>query len=621
MSRYQLVLSLFILLWLVCFGALWSLSLPTTASAANKPGLEQPAEADKTDPPLPMDRSRVPYLSQLHLHGSLSEGTASMAHHTSEAELAGYDVLWWTDHMERQFGYSYKHYLGFENSLERTTGYLTSKFLIQQDVPGFLDCTFGSNNPYAGSYHATCRAEAQVGWDWTEARFSYASSFSWERKSLMAEPEVQLQVRPTHLSGDACFHIRVTLSSRSDGFSNPGIPNIIEYVPSGVALPEPAANVERVVFPYHSWGHWNYVCLDLAGDARQLFWEEDDMSLVELDLVFAARDGGAIEVDLDSFRIQLNSNTDLALFQEQETLLADLHSNVLTHHVGMEVAGPYEHEILEYSTRDHLVALYPDGIPELIDYERDPSTEPDRYPRSGVETIQDQGGIAIIAHPYSSLKTPMSYENAEYLATRMVNNSAWNADGLEVGYLDRGRLLEDFVRLWDELSIRSVFITGVAAMDHHCVKPWDQFEWRWGTWLRSQSDSAPDLMESIRAGEVFFGDPFIFDPDGDVVFAAADDSFSMGDVVPTQSERKRFKIIVDGARENDHMVVYHNAQEVYRKRFKSSSMNNTFNVTVSPGDFMRIELLDPNDDPYLFTNPIYFVSTGTQPPPDRVPGS
>ncbi len=620
MFRYNLVLVLFIVVWSCSFAFLWSLSLPTTASAAHKSGIEQQAGAAGKKASPAASSTRVSYLSQLHLHASLSEGQASMAHHTAEAEQNGYDILWWTDHMERQFGFAYLHYIGFENSLERTISELKNRFDVEQDTTGFLDVAFDSQNPHSGSYHGRCRAEARIHSDWTEGRLAYFSSFCTERQSLISEPELRLQVRLNELTGDAGFFIRLTLSSRADGFTSKGIPNILEYVPRGIALPDPPANVQRVDVSSLQWGQWQHLCLHPADDARQLFWEQDDLALYQVDLVFAARDGGTIEADLDTFRITLEGPTDLALFREQERLLTDLHSNILTHHVGMEVAGPYDQAIMEYSSRDHIVALYPDGIPGMIDYYRDPGTEPHRYPASGIETIHDQGGVAIIAHAYGVREDPISQETGHYLAARIVNNNAWNADGIEIGYLLRGRPLADFVAVWDELSFRSVFITGVAATDNHSVLPWDKCTWRWATWIRSPSDSAPDLVDAIRGGDAFFGDPVISDPGGDLLFTALDESYSMGDVVPARTGTQAFRIGIIGARAGDDLVAIRNSQEVYRKTFTSTGMETGFSEHISPGDFVRIEVRDPSDEPYLFSNPIYFVTIWTQPPPYRVPG-
>jgi predicted metal-dependent phosphoesterase TrpH len=44
----------------------------------------------------------------MHLHGSFSEGTASMDAHLKQAQRLGVDVLWWTDHDFRVAALGYR---------------------------------------------------------------------------------------------------------------------------------------------------------------------------------------------------------------------------------------------------------------------------------------------------------------------------------------------------------------------------------------------------------------------------------------------------------------------------------------------------------------------------------
>ena len=64
--------------------------------------VDEDSFADCVDPtPLGFDGGagrEAPLSVQLHLHGSLSECTGTMLHHTREAERVGVDVLWWSDH-------------------------------------------------------------------------------------------------------------------------------------------------------------------------------------------------------------------------------------------------------------------------------------------------------------------------------------------------------------------------------------------------------------------------------------------------------------------------------------------------------------------------------------------
>jgi len=60
-----------------------------------------------------------PFGVQLHVHGSMSEGPASMrAHAAAAAALGGaVDVIWWTDHDWRIAGHTYVSDFDFESGL------------------------------------------------------------------------------------------------------------------------------------------------------------------------------------------------------------------------------------------------------------------------------------------------------------------------------------------------------------------------------------------------------------------------------------------------------------------------------------------------------------------------
>ncbi len=62
-----------------------------------------------------------PYSVQMHLHGSMSEGTGSMRGANVQAKKVGIDVLWWTDHDWRIAYHTYANGYDFEaDSLSAT---------------------------------------------------------------------------------------------------------------------------------------------------------------------------------------------------------------------------------------------------------------------------------------------------------------------------------------------------------------------------------------------------------------------------------------------------------------------------------------------------------------------
>ncbi|HEX9792494.1 MAG TPA: hypothetical protein VGC54_00780, partial [Planctomycetota bacterium] len=248
----------------------------------------------------------APYLMDLHIHGSLSERTATMAHHTSEAQRFGYDGLWWTDHMTRQVGSLYQHAVGFDGSLAEEHGkYLTNEFVLAEDQAGVTSLTFHQDTPAAGSAHVRARMETQDGSGWAESRLRLESTGAGHVKSLFAGPEPRIQVRLTNRKGEAAFLIRITLSSRSDGVSAEGTPNVLEYLPAKMHLPDPPPNVERIEIPKLRKNVWTSLVLPVTADARTHFWEGRDLALLEFELVLLSKKGGIVEMDFDDFSIEL----------------------------------------------------------------------------------------------------------------------------------------------------------------------------------------------------------------------------------------------------------------------------------------------------------------------------
>ena len=565
------------------------------------------------------------HLAQLHLHGSLSEGTASMQHHVDEAEQAGYDVLWWADHMERQFASLYAHSMDFEGTLSevRENGAL-NEFLTEEDAPGFLRLRYTSSNPISGAEAVRLQVEADPGTDWTEARLVYHSVAHLERSSLLAEPEASFEVRLQGDEGDAGFLVRLELSSHPDGVTEQGTPNVLEYLPAGLDAPAPGPNVRRIELQHLDLDQWVSFVLDPAGDARGLFPLGDDQTLHRLTFVLLARDGGEIELDLDAFELSLRGKTDLDLFRQQEAILAARYSQELTHHVGMEVAGPYlkTQPVQAHSTRDHIVALYPGGIPALIDF-HDPVNQFTHYPDNGVQLIQQAGGVAVVAHIFGARMPCAQQElrDAYFLARRLARQKAFGADAVEIGYPFRERELADHLAAWDYLSFSRVYVTGVASSDDHNVLGWENVQNRWGSWLQADDDTAPSLLDAVRRGKVFFGDPFVFDPEGTLLLEAADGSYAMGNVVPIAAGKETLHARVDGARSGDALVAFLNGREIHREAFTAALLDTTFEADVLPGDYLRIEVRDPLDEPYLVSNPIYYLEESATPPPHRTPGS
>ncbi|MHC4380566.1 MAG: CehA/McbA family metallohydrolase domain-containing protein [Planctomycetota bacterium] len=563
-----------------------------------------------------------PYLMELHMHGSLSEHEGTMTNHTANGELFGYDGIWWVDHMDRIVRGRFPFTAGFENTLDgrffAAIGFKNT-FTIEEDIPGSLVLGYGNQSPSEGSFHLESGFSAPAGSGWVESRMLLEGFNRGERTSLMSEPRFQVDARDAVVQGEAGFLLRCTLSSEPDGVTKQGIPYVVEYVPSNfTAPPASGPQVLRQALPAVGSGSWTRLLAHPATDAVPLSPLGWDMAQRKFHLVFFARDGGSVDLDLDDLVYDVTGINNLLIYQEQKNMLDANLSSVLFHHVGSEIAGPFDQQVTQYSTRDHLLGLYDGTPPELESFLPGRPLEAG-YPETSISWIQGNGGVAVLAHIFGTFDPPSMQgdANAQTLSQRVRSNRAWGADAMEIGYVQRGRLLKDFVRVWDNLSSDRVYITGVGTSDDHWVLPWDLRINRFGSWLRSPDTSAASLLTTIRGGQVFFGDPHVFDPEGDVVFEQVGGAYDMGDVVPTAASTEDLSMTVSGARIGDELVLLHNRMEIARWSFTTTSLSVTRAVAVAPGDWLRLEVRDGNDAAFLYSNPIYYTDLGTSPPPDR----
>ena len=579
----------------------------------------------------PGRQARFPVLAELHLHGPLSEGTASVLHHVDEGVRHGYDLLWWTDHRRRLQARFFRTRVDFEGSLQTSTVYpglldpLINEFVFSETQVGSTTIDFEAPGSVEGAEHAEVSLQAGAGGAWTQAELVLDNQRKLEKKSLLALPRPRIYVRPdTFDPANAGLILRVVLSAQPDGVTEDGIPNLLEYVPSNMTVPQPASNVVRVALPAVELGAWSEFVLDPGVDAAA-FPEGIDQSFYGFEILLVARSGANLTVDLDGFEVDLTGPTDLELLNVFADRLQTLYADDIAHEVGLELGGPDGQVLPDAATgSDHLIALFPDGPPPPFSgaFATTTGDLATPYPAGAVESIQARGGVAILAHVFGTGRPPTrkSDEDAAVLADRVIDNQAWGADALEVGYPDRERPLRDFLDTWDTLSSNRVYVTGVGSSDNHNVEPWNQIFNNWGSWIRTESMEADDLVAAVREGQLFLGSPYRFDPDGDLVFEAADGSFAMGDVVPVASGTQDFQVELEGAPSGDTLDVLHNGQVVSSFAVDDASYAVGFSLAVQPGDWVRLELTSGGPIPYLLSNPIYFIEEAGTPPPHRSPG-
>ena len=563
------------------------------------------------------------FLMSLHTHSSFSEGSGTMYNHLDQARQSGFDGILWTDHMIRQQYSSYLHKVDFDDDLfaEPVRPSMPSTAWFVENAPAnFWSSKFNTNNFFEGSSSYELKLTGSSPSYWEYGRFSYFSEGRKDRISLYAEPHVRFMLNLLGFDGECSIVARVKLSSTPDG-SFDGTPRVIEFVSGNMPVPPPEPNVKRLVMPALQLDTWTPIDLDIAAAADQLYGSTVDLGFRTVEFVIFRRNGGQLKVLFDDFRIELEGKTDMPLYRVQKQVGARLAIPEVAQYFGAEIEGPMLQAITAHSTRDHIVTMFENNLQELITFP-DGGANADDYPQSAVDWAQQNDGVAILAHMFSSVHPTeeMAVSDANHVAARVLGRRAWGADSIEIGYSMRGRSLQNFITVWDLLSESGVFITGVGVTDDHTVEPWAVRENRMGSWLIADDNSGAALCNSIRRGEVFFGDPFVFDTNGRLGFSEINNNFRMGDVVQTAAQQwYDVRMLVNGARSGDDLVMFKNGLEEKRYAFGSNLLDIVESVRVSPGDWLRLEVQDPAQQPVVLSNPIYFIDYSETPPVNRQP--
>ena len=275
--------------------------------------------------------------------------------------------------------------------------------------------------------------------------------------------------------------------------------------PAEVTPPEVIGEDEVIVrVPWSAIGHYT---LDLLGAGLALL-DGDDNTLSEVRLRVSARNGSTASATWGSLDLVSDAPDAEQQLDSMELLSSRYQARYgLVEHIGFE-----QH----HSGELHMNALLPDGA-RTLEVLAPWSTPSDT--RAWVQSIHEKGGLVSWNHPFgTSSWTELSPETerpqrVRALAQYLLDNQAFGADLLEVGYLNRGGMdLHDHLDLWDILLANRLFLKGVGVSDSHGGK-WATWQGpsSFTTWVLTADTAQGALIEHLRAGEAYFGNPFVWD--------------------------------------------------------------------------------------------------------------
>jgi hypothetical protein len=576
------------------------------------------------------------YGVQLHTHGSLSEGPASMrAHAVAAGELDGaVDAIWWTDHDWRIAGHTYVTGFDFESGLSELEPVPAPLRMAQIDGREPMPDWAGGEPANEGSsadsgiesvrtgfsvrHMPTSETRVRMQVDDREARDGARSLLlsldapAKGRDALVlgfeSQRRRQIASLPVVITGDVRMRVSVALSQTRPGERN-AIDFVLEPADAAAAPGDPtiawrttAGETDRVrvaTIPVPTEpGVWNDWRLDLTDLATRHGLGGIDNSLVDLSLAVEVADGGHFEAWVDALGID-RAVLGEPLFEIERGLARDLTTPALTHHVGQEI-----------SYAAHLNA-YGMDVP-LVDQTRFPHG---MTPVEAVEWAHARSGLVSLNHYFGTEYTmishrfPRSREALDASIARLIEQRAFGVDLLEVGYRSRGHGLAAFVELWDALSRAGIALVGIGVSDSHDAEiGWTQGPNNFITWIYADSVVEADLLAGLRGGRAFFGDPTLFDG---LLDLSSDSGARMGDVQIVEPGPQVIEVMAVGLRAGQSLRVIRDGEVMAEHASGEATLRARHTIEVGASTFVRIEVM-ADGEPIVLSNPIHFVVRGPE---------
>ena len=579
------------------------------------------AAQDPQEPPRSA-RGEPAWSCQLHLHGPFSEGVASIDSHSFEARDVGADVLWWSEHDFRITSHAMRTGFGFEGKSERST--LDPLFAEEAGSPlgVWLYEKHGDRWAVGGWQIVDDHAQGEHSmrmWvhgknDNFEGRYIRLGSVNSRLvRPLAAKVLLSLAVKPIAASPDAHGVVLIDLSEhplepRGDEVKMEQL--VLRYVIGGPPFQpwlEEGTYSMHVAAPDDKWGE---IELNLTADAGRGFPAivGRDNSVHRIGFGVEARQGTEFVCLFDDLRIEVSVPSGEMFAVQRETL----------YEVGQGYPSLRQLQGVEISYFSwHLNEFSVDT--EVIDYaalaaelraanEASPERLRDLVLERAISGAHARGGLISYNHMFGASWVGYSKKDKRRATLEKVRDLIGRGvDLLEVGYTARGgHDLSDHLWVWDQLASTGTSVIGTGVSDSHGG---DRFRWRskrnnFVSWIYAASTDKADLVEGLRSGRVFFGDPVLFDGTLDLL---SDRGFAMGQIVLTDRDEVEVTIHAEGARANHSLHVIEGGAHVDTLFIEGTEYPHSLTIAPAGPTFMRVELHDRHDATRVLTNALHFV--------------
>ena len=562
-----------------------------------------------------LNPAEVPIRMAMHIHASFSEGSGSMQAHLAEAERAGVDVIWWTEHDHRMVARNYLTDVHFDGMTEWSDGVRltwrpsSSGSLSSQPTPSIVTKPVSSTDPGGRALRMAAHSSGMLG----GTRTLTANPRNYALNTSIDGTTITLDVRPIDIGEDAWLDIVVETSYRPAIAGRPAGRYRVRYRIGGgrpigtVVETEP---LQGLIVLGPQIAKWTTITLDPVSDFAQLWPDIDfrDAALTTFAFAATSRNSTRSTVVVDGLhfnRVRKGANAVLGVQRELMAHYTPLYPTVVQQQ-GIELSQSTPH-------------LNWFGDPDIW-----PQSDPANYDVAlAIAKVHDAGGVASYNHPYGSSGGPFSTSvrtsKRRTMSSTMVAERAFGADIVEVGYAGgrAGMPQSDYVALWDVMSRNVVFATGTGVTDDHNAENWMTQQWRHVTGVWAASTDVPDLQYALRAGRAWFYDPAAYSGTLDVVGAGF---VPMGSAGLVSADTSPLKIHATSVPANWSIVVVSGvADEAGTSKLDPAVSNRTYaasdlvngsikvKVTSGASKFYRIELRDEGGIARAYSNPLWLL--------------
>lgn len=560
-----------------------------------------------------------PYCMALHLHACYSEGPGSMEAQLAQATRSGVDVVWWTEHDQRMTAHGYREWVHFDGMTETENDQAWSWAPKSSGKPSQTRNDFVTDvaSPRDASRPGSLLLGVTSSGDPSRHELLAQSAQYLYRTSLDGQT-IELDVRPEAVSADAFVALEITTSYRPARAGRPAGVYVLSYRIGGGRTPGSAVDKDQlgIITVDGRPGEWTTLRVTPANDLAALWPGVDgrDAALFELRLVAVAQSGEA-SAHFDGLHFIRRANS------KQQPLRTQT-----------ELANAYE---AQFPTVRQIQAVELSLITPHIGWYGGKLTLPDHHGEGAAATVDPAdalaavravhaaGGLASYNHPFGT-ETPKLNEAQQDKARRvksaeLISNKALGCELLEVGYRLRGGCtLDRHVSVWDNSSRNGIFLTGTGVSDDHKGKDWLNQQLNFVTWVWAASDAEPDLLDALRRGRAYFGDPAHFRGRLDLM---VDGKVPMGAVSVADDDKRQLAIHLDGLPDGGRVQVirgdvdFAGPEEVDPKLDIRELTASDFDragrakVTVDTGAsrFVRVTLVTSDNLPVAYSNPVWLM--------------